>query len=150
VSSDLTTMVPTGWSDETQNQDVVAAVSVQGTVLMLLIAPPTASNVQYEHIDVSAVASPVPDDQLAAYLESVSAKGATNVSAPQTFELDGVSGLFVTYAYQPSGGVPHRIEDMVVNHGGATYELVLNTATADFAGQQPALDVVLGAWKWTS
>jgi hypothetical protein len=150
VSSDFTTVVPKAWTDQTQNQDVVAAVSVQGTVLMLLIAPATATNVMYEHIDVSTVASPVPDDQLATYLQSVSSKGATAVGSPQTFELDGVTGLYITYDYLPSGGVPHHIEDMVVNHGGTTYEVVLNTATADFPGQLPALQQVLGAWSWTS
>jgi hypothetical protein len=150
TSSDFTTTVPNGWSDETQNQSVVAAVSVNGTVVMLLIAPPTQANVLDEHIDVSEVSTPVPDDQLAGYLQSVSQHGATNVSAAQTFSLDGVSGLFVTYDFTPSGGVEHGIEDMVVNRNDTTYEIVLNTAATDFAGQQPALQEVLGAWQWTS
>ena len=150
ISSDFTTVVPHLWRDATQDENVVAAVSVQGTVLMLLIAPPTASNVMYEHIDVSTVASPVPDDQLATYLESVSSKGASNLSSPQTFELGGTSGLYITYDYEPSGGVPHHIEDMLVNRNGSTYEIVLNTGASDFDGQLPALEQVLGAWRWTS
>jgi hypothetical protein len=150
TSSAFDTVVPHGWSDETQNQNVVAAVSVSGTVLMLLIAPPTQSNVLDEHIDVSEVSTPVPDDQLSDYLTSVSQRGATQLSLPQTFVLDGVSGLFITYDYTPAGGIPHRIEDMVVNRNTVTYEIVLNTAATDFSGQQPALQQVLSAWTWTS
>ena len=150
MSSDFTTVVPNGWSDQTQNQDVVAAVSVSGTVLMLLIAPPTKANVLNEHIDVSLVGSPVPDDQLATYLQSVAQKGATSLTMPQTFALDGVTGLSIDYSYVPQGGVQHRIQDMVVNRNGITYEIVLNTATADFAGQQPALQQLMSAWHWTS
>ena len=150
MSSDFTTIVPAGWSDQTQNQEVVAAVSVSGTVLMLLVAPPTKANVMNEHIDVSLVASPVPDDQLVIYLQSVAQKGATSLSMPQTFALDGVTGLSIDYSYVPQGGVQHRIRDMVVNRNGITYEIVLNTANADFAGQAPALQQILSAWRWTS
>jgi hypothetical protein len=150
TASDFTTVVPSGWSDETQNQSVVASVSVSGTVLMLLLAPPTKSNVVDEHIDVSSVSSPVPDDQLAGYLQSVGQKGATNLTSPETVDVDGVTGLFITYDYQPSGGVSHEIEDMVVNRNGTTYEIILNTAAADFSGQLPALQQVLSAWKWTA
>jgi len=150
TSSDFTTVVPAGWSDETQNQNVVAAVSVDGTVLMLLIAPPTQSNVLDEHIDVSTVSTPVPDDQLSGYLQSVSQRGANNLTVPKTFNLDGVSGLFIAYSYTPSGGVTHRIQDMVLNRNSTTYEIVLNTAATDFPGQQPALQQVLNAWHWTS
>jgi hypothetical protein len=139
----FSTVIPSGWEDETSNQSAVASVSGSGTVLMLLIAPDGG------HIDVRTAPQPVPDDQLAQYLESVSQSGATNLSTAVPIDIDGVSGVVITYNLAPSPGVVAKDEDMVVNQGGNTYDIVLNTASATFTQDAAALQAVLNAWKWS-
>lgn len=146
--------VPRGWTDSTNDQQAAQGINAAaGTLQMLLMAPHTAANVSNEHIDVITVAQPIPDDQLAAYLQSVGQSGATAVTNPQAFNLDGATGLFLTYnltasATPPAPAVTLMVQDMLVNHGGQTYEIVLNTAQADFGSQQSALQEVLSSWHW--
>jgi hypothetical protein len=138
----FSTNVPSGWTDETANSSAVAAVSGSGTVLMLLVAPDGG------HIDARTAPQPVPDDQLAQYVESVSQNGATNVSQTVPVNVGGASGVVITYKLTASSGAISSNEDMVVNHGGNTYDIVLNTAAANFAHDTAALQVVLDGWTW--
>ena len=145
--------VPHGWSDRTGDQQAVQAVGASGGLQALFIAPPTGT-VSNEHIDVTTVAQPVPDDQLASYLESVAQNGATAVTTPQPFNLDGASGLFVTYNLTATASPPAqppvlKVQDMLINHAGQTYEIVLNTALANFDAQLQSLQGVLSSWKWS-
>jgi hypothetical protein len=133
--------IPDGWTDESASQSAVAAVSGSGTVLMLLVAPDGG------HIDARTAPQPIADDQLAQYLESVSESGATNLSTAVPVDIDGVSGVEITYNLAASG-VPFKDADMVVNRGGNTYDIVLNTAAADFTQDTAALQTVLDTWKW--
>jgi hypothetical protein len=142
TGSGFSTVIPSGWDDQTSNQSSVASVSGSGTVLMLLIAPDGG------HIDVRTAPQLVPDDQLAQYLESVSQSGATNLSTAVPVDIDGVSGVVITYNLSPSPGVVAKDEDMVVNQGGNTYDIVLNTASATFTQDAAALQAVLNGWKW--
>lgn len=150
----FTVAVPRGWTDHTNDQQAVDAVAASGGLQALFIAPPTGT-VNNEHIDVTTVAQPVPDDQLASYLESVAQNGATSVTTPQPFNLDGASGLFVTYnltagASPPAQPTVLKVQDMLINHAGQTYEIVLNTAMANFDTQLQSLQSVLSSWKWSS
>ncbi len=144
--------IPAGWTETTTDQDAVKAVNVSGSLQMLLMAPLAGATVNGEHIDVSTVSQPVPDDQLAAYLQSVAQNGATSVSTPQPFQLVGTTGLFVTYninvpATPPAHPAVLKVQDMLVNHG-QTYEIVLNTGQADFDRQAKALQQMLASWRW--
>lgn len=128
-------------------------MSAGGSMQMLLVAAVTTAGVTNEHIDVTTVAQPIPDDQLGSYLQSVGQNGATAVSTPQPFNLDGATGLFVTYnltslATPPMQPPPLKVQDMLVNHGGQTYEIVLNTAQSDFETHLAALQEVLTSWRW--
>ncbi|MBV9101137.1 MAG: hypothetical protein JO198_08860 [Candidatus Dormibacteraeota bacterium] len=127
----------------------MTSVSVNGTVLMLLVPPASFAARASEHIDVSMVQQPVPSDQLSAYVQSVSQHGATNLSSVQAFNLDGATGLFVTYDLS-ANGASNKAQDMVVDHNNNTYDIVLNTHAADFAAQLPALQEVLNSWRWAS
>jgi hypothetical protein len=149
TSSDFKTAIPEGWSDETNNESAVAAVSVSGTLLMLLIPPDAFPNRANEHIDVSVVSQPIPSDSLGAYLETVAQHGATNLSPVKPFNLDRATGLFITYDLS-ANGTTNKAQDMVINHNNNTYDIVLNTAAADYAQQLPALQEVLNAWKWSA
>jgi len=141
-ASGFSTVVPSGWTDETANRSAVAAVSGSGAVLMLLVAPDGG------HIDARTAPQPIPDDQLAQYLESVSQSGATGLSQPVPVDIDGVSGVVITYTLTSSSGVSSKNEDMVVNRGGNTYDIVLNTAVVGFAQDTAALQTVLNGWRW--
>lgn len=138
----FSTVIPSGWTDETSNKTAIAAVSGSGSVLMLLVAPDGG------HIDARTAPQPVPDDQLASYLESVSQNGATNLSQAVPINVDGVSGVVITYSLTSTSGASSRNEDMVVNQSGSTYDIVLNTATNDFSHDTSALQAVLDAWRW--
>jgi hypothetical protein len=133
TASAFSTVIPSGWTDESRNQSAVAAVSGSGTVLMLLVAPDGG------HIDARTAPQPIADDQLAQYLESVSQNGATNLSQAVPIDIDGVSGVVITYTLTSPSGVSSKNEDMVVNQGGNTYDIVLNTS---------ALQTVLNGWRW--
>ena len=142
TAAGFSTDIPTGWNDETSNQSAVAALSGNGTVLMLLVAPDAG------HIDARTTPQPVPDDQLAQYLQSVSQDGATNLSQVTPVNVAGVSGVVITYDLISATGTTFRNQDMVVNQGGDTYDIVLNTAQADFTEDLQALQVVLNGWRW--
>jgi hypothetical protein len=141
-ASGFSTVIPSGWSDETANQSAVAAASGSGPVLMLLVAPDGG------HIDARTAPQPIPDDQLAQYLQSVGQHGATSLSQPVPVDIDGVSGVVITYTLTSSSGVSSMNEDMVVNQGGNTYDIVLNTAVAAFTQDSAALQTVLDGWRW--
>lgn len=147
ASAKFSTVVPVAWSDATGNQTAVGSINAGGQVLMLLLYANSPS--LNEHIDVSLSAQPVPQDQLAGYLQSVSRGGATNLSQPQSFNLDGETGIFITYNLASTGGTVLKAQDMVINHNSDTYDIVLNTAQADFTLQAAALQEVLAHWKWT-
>lgn len=149
TSADFSAAIPPGWADETTNRQAVTAVHVSGTLVMLLIAPASFTDRVNEHIDVSIAPQPVPSDQLGAYLQSVAQSGATGVSPVESFNVDGTSGLFVTYDLA-AGTSTNMAQDMVVNHGDNTYDIVLNTSTADFDQQLAALQQVIDTWSWRS
>jgi hypothetical protein len=145
-SQSFNTVIPRDWTDETGNQSAAATINVSGNVEMLIFAPGTTSN---EHIDVTVTPQPVPDDQIATYLQSVSQNGAVNLSSPQPFTIDRSSGVYITYNVTAKTGGINQEQDMVINHGGNTYDIVLNAAQARFNTLLPALQQVLGAWKWS-
>ena len=154
AATGFSVQVPRGWTDHTHDQQAVDAAGASGGLQLLFIAPPTGT-VSNEHIDVTTVAQPVPDDQLATYLGSVALNGATSVTTPQPFDLAGATGLFVTYnltatATPPAQAAVLKVQDMLINHAGQTYEIVLNTAAANFDAQLQSLQSVLSSWQWSA
>ncbi|PZR81987.1 MAG: hypothetical protein DLM65_04800 [Candidatus Aeolococcus gillhamiae] len=101
------------------------------------------------NINVLLLTLPVPDDQVAGYLQSVSSNGATNLSTPKSFTIDGATGQYITYD-RDIQGTPGESEDMIISHGTTTYDIVLNTSQFAFNQQQSGLLAVLTAWRWTS
>ncbi len=136
------TNIPAGWTDETGNQSAVAALGGSGTVLMLLTAPDGG------HIDVRTASQPVPDDQLAQYLAGITPHGATNLRSAEPVDIDGTSGVVITYDVIPATGAALAREDMVVNQSGTTYEIMLETPRPDFIVDVNALQEILDSWTW--
>ena len=145
--------IPDVWTNATENQREVAQLNANGTVLLLFEAPPPGraiANVNdvKANINVVLARQTVTPDQFGAYLTSVSASGAGNLSAPASFKLDGESGMYITYSLNVSG-TPGESRDMVVNHDGETYDVVLNTSKYAFEQQLPALRSLLASWRWS-
>jgi hypothetical protein len=136
------TNIPSGWTDETGNQTAVAALGGSGTVLMLLAAPDGGL------IDVRTTSQPVPDDQLAQYLVGVTPQGATAQRSAEPVDIDGISGVFITYETLSPAGAPLASEDLVANQGGNSYEIKLQAPQPDFAVDRPALQEILDSWTW--
>ncbi len=89
-------------------------------------------------IVASTTAQPVADDQLAQYLASIRPAGATGVSPVEPVDVDGVSGVVMTYVGSNPGVAARENEVMVVNQAGNTYEIALSTVPADFSTDSPA------------
>jgi hypothetical protein len=148
----FSTIVPTGWSNKLGDATEVQKFSGSGTVEMLIEQGPPGQlqqniNDVTANINVLLLASPVPDDQVAAYLQSVSSNGATNLSSAQSFTIDGATGQFITYD-RDIQGTPGESQDMIINHGTSTYDIVLNTSQFAFTQQQSGIQAVLTAWRW--
>ncbi len=152
TTSRFTVAVPTGWRDRTGDQAEASKFSANGTVLALFESPPPGQpqpnvNDVTANINIVLAAAPVSDDQLSFYLSSVSAGGATNVSQPEPFMVDGHAGLYITYERDVSG-TPGKSQDMVVNYKGESYDIFLNTSKYAFAQQLGALKLILQTWRW--
>ncbi len=142
MGAQFLTNIPAGWTDETTNQSALAALGVTGNVVMLLVSPDGGV------IDARTTPQPVPDDQLALHLASISAAGGTNLTGAATVDVDGMSGVFITYDVTSPAGVADEREDIVVNQHGDTFEIVLATPKADFSLDIAALQEVLDSWSW--
>lgn len=154
VTSAFSTVVPAGWDNKLGDAAEVQKFAVNGKVLLLVEQGPPGQlqhnvNDVKANVNVLLLSPSVPDNQIPAYLQTVSSSGATNLSAPQTFTIDGSTGQFITYDRDISG-TPGEIQDMIVNHGGSTYDIILNTSQFAFAQQLAGLQAILAAWKWAA
>ena len=134
---------PPGWTDETTSQSAVASVSGSGTVVMLLRGGGRG------HIDARTAPQPIADDQLAQYLESVSQSGATNLSTAEPIDLDGVSGVMITYNLAAAG-----VTVQGRGHGGQPGRRHLRHRAQHMPwptspATRQRLQTVLNDWKWT-
>lgn len=150
----FSTIIPAGWSNKLNDPTEVQKFSGNGTVEMLIEEGPPGQlqqniNDVTANINVLLLASAVPDDQVATYLQSVSSNGATNLSSAQSFTIDGSTGQFITYD-RDIQGTPGESQDMIINHAGSTYDIVLNTSQFAFTQQQSGIQAVLTAWRWKS
>ncbi len=150
----FTTVVPSNWSNKIDDATEVGKFSSNGKVEMLVEQGPPGQvqqniNDVTANINVLLLPSAVPDDQVGGYLQSVSSNGATNLSAAQSFTIDGATGQFITYD-RDIQGTPGETQDMIINHAGSTHEIVLSTSQFAFTKQQPGLQAVLAAWRWNS
>ena len=70
------------------------------------------------------------------------------MSQAEPVDVDGVSGVVITFVVTPTGAAAHEDEEMVVNQAGNTYAIALHTAQASFAGDAALLQQVLNSWRW--
>jgi hypothetical protein len=149
----FSTVVPQGWTNTLGNATEVQKLSTEGRVVYLVEqgppgqAQPTINDVR-ANINVVVLTQMVPDDQITGYLNSVVNDGATNLSQTRQVILDGATVEDITYD-RDIQGTPGESRDLVVNHGGNTYHIVLNTSQFAFNQQLAGLQAVLAAWKWS-
>ena len=154
LGTDFSTTVPGTWANRLSMAAEVARFSGGGKVEFLIEQGPPGQprpnvNDVTANINVLLLGSPVPDDQVGLFLQTVSKNGATNLSSPQPVTVGGASGQFITYD-RDIQGTPGESQDIVVNHGGNTYDIVLNTSRFAFSRQLPALQAVVAGWHWAS
>lgn len=152
VAKTFRTVIPPGWQNRLSDRAEAQKFNVNGQVAYLVEQSPPGTvqqnvNDVTANINVVVLTQPVPDDQVPAYLSSVSNSGATNVSTPRSFTIDGATGQYVVYDRDVQG-TPGESQDMIVNHAGVTYDIILNTSQYAFRQQQPSLQDVLAAWRW--
>lgn len=151
-NSRFATIVPAGWTNRVADVAEVQKFSGSGEVEYLVEQEPTGTRQQnvndvVANINVVRLTTTVPDDQVPQYLDSVTASGAANLSAVKPFTLDGSTGQYIVYDRDISG-TPGESEEMVVNHGGSSYDIVITTSQFAYPRQQSALEAVLLAWHW--
>ena len=152
-TAEFATVVPTGWTNRIDDSAEVERFGGGGTVLYLVEqAPPItlqpAAAEAVADVNVVLLSTPVPDDQLPLYLQSVTSSGATNLNTPMPYTLGGSGGEIITYD-RDIQGVPGESRELMVNHRGETFDIVLNAAQATFPAQLAGLQAVLMAWRWT-
>ena len=154
IGTDFSTIVLGTWTNRLSLAAEVARFSGGGTVEFLIEQGPPGQprpnvNDVTANINVLLLGSPVPDDQVGLFLQTVSKNGATNLGFPQPVTVGGASGQFITYD-RDIQGTPGESQDIVVNHGGNTYDIVLNTSQFAFSRQLPALQAMVAGWHWAS
>ncbi len=147
-------VVPVRWTNRISDATEVGKFGGSGRVELLIEQPPPGQaqpnvNDVTANLNVVLMSSTIPVDQMATYLQSVANSGATNLGSPRPVTIDGATGQSITYD-RDIQGTPGESRDMVVNHGGRTFHIVLNTSQYAFNQQLAALQAVLTAWRWRS
>lgn len=147
--------VPSGWSDDTNNASVIAAVRPDGNLLLLLRGPEPTPAVRGVSdvtpiVVVTEPRQPLAASQVDTYLQSVRAAGASDVSAPVPTTVARSGGTAITYV-STQDGTAVQTKDVVVVHGGAMYEIELITSRSEFGAQSQLLDHLLSSgWAWVA
>jgi hypothetical protein len=147
--------IPSGWSDMTSNSQIVSAVHPDGNLLVLLEGPPPEPVVRGANdlagvIAVTEPKQPIASSDVAEYLRSVVANGATALTSPAPEIVSKTTATSVTYQ-STFDGTPTEIKDVMVAHGGAMYEIELITSLVEFPSQEVTFDELLsGGWSWMS
>ena len=151
----FTLALPPGWSDMTANSQIVSAVRPDGDLLLLLEGPQPTPVVRGANdvtgvIAVTEPRSPIASADVAEYLRSVTAHGATGLTGPGPAQVGPTAATGVTYQ-TTYNGTPIQIKDVLVSHGGAMYEIELITSQVAFASEEGVFDKALSSgWTWVS
>jgi len=148
----FTVTAPPGWRDVRITATITRQLQLPGSPLLLLETPPPPPVVRGVNdvtadIVISQLQQPLAAAQIAPYLESVAAAGATGISTPMSLMVSGASGTAVTYTHSIQG-TSGMSEDILIDEGGATYEVVLNTSSYAFTRHLAALQSVFATWRW--
>jgi hypothetical protein len=137
-----------GWSNVTGETALLAAHHLTGAELVAMqwdyLGPTEGIAVAYA--SVQQVTPPLDDAHLSAYLKTV-VGGVKLLTQPAKFTLDGSSGLFDTTSATNAGN-GYVVQDMVINHGGRTFEIVLTVLASAFNAELAGFNATMNAWRW--
>jgi hypothetical protein len=144
----FSTTLPEGWSNVTANASLLASHHLSGAELVAIqwdyLSATAGINVAYD--SVQQVTPALTQAQIAPYLKTV-VGGVTLLTEPAAFTLDGSSGLFDTSSTTVSG-VDYEAQDMVIDHGGRTFEIVLTVLRSAFPQELTGFNSIMDAWRW--
>jgi hypothetical protein len=146
----LSTVLPKGWSDVTGNASLLASHHLTGAELVTCQWDylGATAGITVAFVSVQRVTPTLTKEQIAPYLKSV-VGGVTLLTRPVAFTLDGSSGLFDTSSTTVQGN-DYEAQDMVVDHGGRTFEIVLTVLRGAFPEELAGLDAIMDAWRWAA
>jgi hypothetical protein len=144
----FSTTLPAGWSNVTGNASLLASHHLTGAELVAIqwdyLSATAGINVAYD--SVQQITPALTQTQIAPYLKTV-VGGVTLLTEPAAFTLDGGNGLFDTSSTTVSG-VEYEAQDMVINHGGHTFEIVLTVLRSAFPQELTGFNAIMEAWRW--
>jgi len=144
----FSTTLPEGWSNVTGNASLLASHHLTGAELVAIqwdyLSATAGINVAYD--SVQQITPALTQAQIAPYLKTV-VGGVTLLTEPAAFTLDGSNGLFDTSSTTVSG-VAYEAQDMVINHGGQTFEIVLTVLRSAFAQELTGFNAIMESWRW--
>lgn len=152
LASDHTfsTTLPEGWSNVTGDASLLASHHLTGAELVAIqwdyLGATAGINVAY--VSVQQVAPALTQEQIAPYLKTV-VGGVTLLTDPAAFTLDGSNGLFDTSS-TTNQGIEYEAQDMVVNHGGRSFEIALTVLRAAFPQELTGFNAIMSAWRWAA
>jgi hypothetical protein len=146
----VSTVLPEGWSNVTGDAALLASHHLTGALLVAIqwdyLSATAGINVAYA--SVQQVTPALTQQQIVPYLKTV-VGGVTYLTAPAAFTLDGSDGLFDTSATTVQG-IEYEAQDMVINHGGRTFEIVLTVLRTAFPEELTGFNAIMNAWRWSA
>jgi hypothetical protein len=152
VAADHTfsTTLPEGWSNVTGDTSLLASHHLTGADLVAIqwdyLGATAGINVAY--VSVQQVTPFLAQGQMASYLKTV-VGGVKLLTDPAAFALDGSNGLFDTSS-TTNQGIEYEAQDMVVDHGGRTFEIALTVLQAAFPQELTGFNTIMSAWRWAA
>jgi hypothetical protein len=150
IDHSFSTTLPEGWSNVTGNASLLASHHLTGADLVAIqwdyLSATAGINVAYD--SVQKVTPALTQAQIAPYLKTV-VGGVTLLTEPAAFTLDGSNGLFDTSSTTVSG-VEYEAQDMVIDHGGETFEIVLTVLRSAFPQELTGFNAIMEAWRWAA
>jgi hypothetical protein len=150
ADSAFSTVLPEGWSNVAGDAALLASHHLTGALLVAIqwdyLSATEGINVAYA--SVQQVTPALTQQQIVPYLKTV-VGGVTLLTAPAAFTLDGSDGLFDT-SVTTSQGIQYEAQDMVINHGGRTFEIVLTVLRTAFPEELIGFNALMNAWRWSA
>jgi hypothetical protein len=146
----FSTILPTGWSNVTSDASLLASHHLTGAELVAIqwdyLSATAGINVAYD--SVQQITPALTQAQIAPYLKTV-VGGVRFLTEPAAFTLDGSNGLFDTSSTTVSG-IEYEAQDMVINHSGETFEIVLTVLRSAFPQELTGFNAIMEAWRWAA
>jgi hypothetical protein len=146
----FSTLLPKGWSNVTGDASLLAASHLTGAELVAIQWDylGATAGITVAYVSVRQVTPALTQKQIAPYLKTV-VGGVTLLTQPAAFMLDGSNGVFDTTSTSSQGN-QYEAQDMVIDHEGRTFEIVLTVLRAAFPEELTGFDAIMGAWRWVA